>query len=30
MVLLKEALLARWSGGDWFGTRSESLRQVSP
>lgn len=29
MVLLKDNLLARWSGGDWFGTRTEPLRQVS-
>lgn len=29
MVRLKDALLARWSGGDWFGTRAETLRQVS-
>jgi len=30
LVLLKDALLDRWSGGDWFGTRAEPLRQVSP
>ncbi|MGE0394131.1 MAG: heparan-alpha-glucosaminide N-acetyltransferase domain-containing protein [Vicinamibacterales bacterium] len=30
MVLLKDALLARWSGGDWFGTRAETLREASP
>jgi uncharacterized membrane protein len=30
LVLLKESLLARWSRGDWFGNRAESLRQVSP
>jgi fucose 4-O-acetylase-like acetyltransferase len=30
LVLLKDSLLARWSRGDWFGNREETLRQVSP
>ena len=29
MVRLKDAVLTRWSGGDWFGTSAEPLRPLS-